>query len=186
MLSDERIRQIAAETVASEDWYNFPADAVAHGIRAALTEQAATHALELRAYEATVANLEQRIRELEAEYEQRLAPLKMELECIAEQLNDPRENLTHSTAQCIASLQERIRQLELLVRDGETHRVPDELRANLIVGCDEITSLCRYLRHGGCDSSDLSGLEEGLTHAIDMASEMISMLAAAPAPKEGE
>ena len=34
---------------------------------AALTEQAETHALELRAYEATVQNLEQRIRELEAQ-----------------------------------------------------------------------------------------------------------------------
>jgi len=33
----------------------------------ALEDQAATHAHELRAYEATVANLEQRIRELEAE-----------------------------------------------------------------------------------------------------------------------
>ncbi len=40
MLSDERIRQIAAETVATEDWYNFPADAAAHGIRAALAEAA--------------------------------------------------------------------------------------------------------------------------------------------------
>jgi hypothetical protein len=40
MLSDERIRQIAAETVATEDWYNFPADAAAHSIRAALAEAA--------------------------------------------------------------------------------------------------------------------------------------------------
>ena len=36
-------------------------------IRAALTEQAKTHAMELRAYETTVQNLEQRIRELEAQ-----------------------------------------------------------------------------------------------------------------------
>lgn len=36
-------------------------------MRAALTEQAETHAIELRAYEATVQNLEQRIRELEHE-----------------------------------------------------------------------------------------------------------------------
>jgi len=76
-------------------------------------------------------------------------------------------------------LQERIRQLEALM-------VPDNLRDRLVAGLGEITSLCRHLRHGGCDSSDLSGLEEGLIHAIDMASEMISMLAAAPAPKEGE
>lgn len=50
--------------------------------------------------------------ELAAEYEQRLSLLKGELKRIAEQLNDPRENLTHSTAQCIASLQDHIRQLE--------------------------------------------------------------------------
>jgi len=36
-------------------------------MRAALTEQAETHAIELRAYEATVANLNERIRQLEAE-----------------------------------------------------------------------------------------------------------------------
>ncbi len=108
-------------------------------MHAALTEQFETHAIELRAYEATVQNLEQRIKDL---------------------------------------------QLELLA-NGEAQSVLDELRANLIVGCDEITGLCRYLRHGGCDSSDLSGLEEGLSHAIDVASEMISMLAAAP-KKEGE
>ena len=36
-------------------------------LRAALTEQAKTHAIELRAYEATVQNLEQRIRETEAQ-----------------------------------------------------------------------------------------------------------------------
>jgi hypothetical protein len=40
MLSDERIRQIAAETVATEDWYDFPADAAAQSIRAALAEAA--------------------------------------------------------------------------------------------------------------------------------------------------
>ncbi len=36
-------------------------------LRAAITEQAETHALELRAYEATVANLEERIRQLESQ-----------------------------------------------------------------------------------------------------------------------
>lgn len=36
-------------------------------IRNALTEQAETHAIEMRAYEATVANLNERIRQLEAE-----------------------------------------------------------------------------------------------------------------------
>ena len=38
-------------------------------IRAAHTEQAETHAIELRAYETTVQNLEQRIQELEAALE---------------------------------------------------------------------------------------------------------------------
>lgn len=38
----------------------------AKALRAALTEQACLHHIELRAYEATVQNLEQRIRELEA------------------------------------------------------------------------------------------------------------------------
>lgn len=37
------------------------------GIRAALTELSETHAIELRAYEATVANQAERIRQLEAE-----------------------------------------------------------------------------------------------------------------------
>ena len=36
-------------------------------IQAAVDEQAETHALELRAYEATVQNLDQRIREIEAQ-----------------------------------------------------------------------------------------------------------------------
>ena len=39
----------------------------AKALRAALTEQACLHHIELRAYEATVENLEQRIRELEAQ-----------------------------------------------------------------------------------------------------------------------
>ena len=43
------------------------ADMVARVVEKALAEQAATHAIELRAYEATVANLNQRIRELEAQ-----------------------------------------------------------------------------------------------------------------------
>lgn len=37
------------------------------GLRNALTEQAETHAIELRKYEAIVANLNERIRQLEAE-----------------------------------------------------------------------------------------------------------------------
>ena len=41
--------------------------AVVEILHDALTEQAETHALELRAYEATVQNLEQRIREIEAQ-----------------------------------------------------------------------------------------------------------------------
>ena len=54
--------------------------------------------------------------------------------------------------------------------------VPDWLRAKLAEGLDEITSLSRHLRQGGCDSTDLPGLEEGLRHAIDMAAEMLSVL----------
>lgn len=45
----------------------FTPDDMATAIRAALTEQAETHAMELRAYETTVQNLEQRIRELEVQ-----------------------------------------------------------------------------------------------------------------------
>ena len=66
----------------------------------------------------------------------------------------------------------------------EREAVRDEMREWLVSGLDEITGLCRYLRQGGCDSTDLLGLEEGLTHAIDVASEMLSVLAAAPAMKE--
>ena len=98
--------------------------------------------------------------ELAAEYEQKQA-LLLEAHC-----------------ERVSSLQERIRELE-------AQRVPDDLRDRLVAGLDEITSLCRHLRYGGCDSSDLSGLEEGLSHAIDVAYEMISMLAAAQ-KKEGE
>ena len=43
------------------------ADIVARAVEKALAEQAATHAIELRAYEATVENLQQRIRELDAQ-----------------------------------------------------------------------------------------------------------------------
>ena len=43
------------------------ADRRFEAIRNALTEQAETHAMELRAYETTVQNLEQRIRQMEAE-----------------------------------------------------------------------------------------------------------------------
>ena len=48
--------------------------------------------------------------------------------------------------------------------------------AKLAEGLDEITGLSRYLRQGGCDSTDLRGLEEGLIHAIDLAAEMLSMI----------
>lgn len=63
MLSDERIRQIADDIYCSEG----TRAEIEHSIRAALAEQAETHALELRAYEATVANLEQRIKDLQLE-----------------------------------------------------------------------------------------------------------------------
>lgn len=63
--------------------------------------------------------------------------------------------------------------------------VTHDLRAKLISGLDEIGALSRNLRHGGCDSSDLPGLEEGLAHAIDMAHELISLLEAPSLPAAG-
>ena len=54
------------------NWYGEDStgyDDVAEAIRAALTELSAAHAIELRAYEATVANQAERIRQLEAELE---------------------------------------------------------------------------------------------------------------------
>jgi len=47
----------------------------------------------------------------------------------------------------------------------------------LVEGLDEISALTRYLRQGGCDATDLPGLEEGLTHATDMADELLSLIA---------
>ena len=50
------------------NWYGEDStgyDDVAEAIRAALTELSAAHAIELRAYEATVANQAERIRQLE-------------------------------------------------------------------------------------------------------------------------
>jgi uncharacterized protein YaaN involved in tellurite resistance len=49
------------------EWGEYTQLAVESSIRAALIEQAATHAIELRAYEATVQNLEQRIKDLQLE-----------------------------------------------------------------------------------------------------------------------
>ena len=48
-------------------WVHKPGINWTYHLTAALTEQAETHAMELRAYETTVQNLEQRIRELEAQ-----------------------------------------------------------------------------------------------------------------------
>ena len=55
------IEALVKKHMNESDWYNFPEES----LREAVTDQAETHALELRAYEATVQNLEQRIRELE-------------------------------------------------------------------------------------------------------------------------
>lgn len=68
MLSDEEIGDIAAKYTHkfhNEDRVAF--SVIRDAIREAIAEQAATHARELSAYEATVENLEQRIRELEAQ-----------------------------------------------------------------------------------------------------------------------
>ncbi len=76
MLSDERIAEIAEthigrlKDIGHKSGLVIRTDAelaCESAIRAALTEQAETHALELRAYEATVQNLEQRIRDLQLE-----------------------------------------------------------------------------------------------------------------------
>jgi len=106
--------------------------------------------------------------ELAAGYEQRLAPLKMELECIAEQLNDPRENLTHSTAQCIASLQDRIRQLE-------AERVPEGWKLVPIEATQEM------LKESGLYDDDTIEVNS----AASMAGQIYrAMLAAAPQQKK--
>lgn len=68
---------------------------------------------------------------------------------------------------------------------AEQMLVTHDLRAKLISGLDEIGALSRNLRQGGCDSSDLPGLEEGLAHAIDMAHELISLLEATSLPAAG-
>lgn len=52
---------------AYTSWAHDKGTSWVDNMHAALTEQAETHAIELRAYEATVQNLEQRIRELEAQ-----------------------------------------------------------------------------------------------------------------------
>lgn len=88
------------------------------------------------------------------------------------------DHMREALTELAAGYEQRIKQME-------AERVPEGLLVNLTTGLDEITGLCRHLRQGGCDSSDLRGLEEGLIHAIDMASEMLSMLATATA-KEGE
>ena len=61
----ERVMSANIEALVKKHSRAFSGDV--RGLRAALTEQAETHALELRAYEATVQNLEQRIRQLEAQ-----------------------------------------------------------------------------------------------------------------------
>ena len=51
-------------------------------------------------------------------------------------------------------------------------------------GLDEIGSLSRNLRQGGCDAGDLEGLENGLMHAVDMAHDLrdrlLAMIDASP------
>lgn len=50
----------------------------------------------------------------------------------------------------------------------------------IIEGLDEIGGLSRHLRHGGPAPEDLNGLNEGLSHAIDLATELRDELAALP------
>ena len=56
----------------------------------------------------------------------------------------------------------------------------------LVEGLDEIGSLSRNLRQGGCDAGDLEGLENGLMHAVDMAHQLRDrLLAMIDASSEG-
>lgn len=58
---EELVKKYAGE------WGEYTQMAVESSIRAALTELAAEHALEMRAQDATIANLQERVRQLEAE-----------------------------------------------------------------------------------------------------------------------
>ena len=92
-------------------------------LRAALTEQAETHAVELRAYETTVANLEQRIRELEetvAEYDRRIVAeaMRAALTELAAEHDRKQALLLEAHCERVSSLQERIRELEALMVPG--------------------------------------------------------------------
>jgi len=105
----------------------------------------------------------------------------------AEQLADALENV-----RCFHDMSAELIAPELLVNllgaptvKAEQVLVTHDLRAKLISGLDEIGALSRNLRQGGCDSSDLPGLEEGLAHAIGMAHELISLLEAPYLPAAG-
>lgn len=65
MLSEFEVKAIVEGTAVHEDM--FVNETVSEFIARRFAEQAEMHAIELRAYEATVQNLEQRIRELESQ-----------------------------------------------------------------------------------------------------------------------
>jgi hypothetical protein len=105
----------------------------------------------------------------------------------AEQLADALESV-----RCFHDMSAELIAPELLVNllgaptvKAEQVLVTHDLRAKLISGLDEIGALSRNLRQGGCDSSDLPGLEEGLAHAIGMAHKLISLLEAPSLPAAG-
>lgn len=135
-------------------------------MRAALTEQAETHAIELRAYEATVQNLEERIRQMEGE----LAESQKRIRQLAAEHERKQALLLEAHCERVSSLQERIRELEAQrVPEGWT-LVPVEPTPQMVTAA-----------------------WDGIANAINGASYnksgtaiYLSMLAAAPAPKEGE
>jgi len=105
----------------------------------------------------------------------------------AEQIADALENV-----RCFHDMSAELIAPELLVNllgaptvKAEQVLVTHDLRAKLISGLDDIGALSRNLRQGGCDSSDLPGLEEGLAHAIGMAHKLISLLEAPSLPAAG-
>ncbi|PWB94626.1 hypothetical protein [Methylosinus sporium] len=88
----------------------------------------------------------------------------------------------------VSSLKARVAELEGELAESQHYRVKEveEFRAALAASrrqveamkeaLDEIEGLSRHLRHGGCDASDLAGLEEGLSQAVGLAHDALSAL----------
>jgi len=120
-------------------------------MRAALTEQAETHALELRAYEATVANLEQRIRELEAtvsEYDRRIVAVGgVAINSVSREHHDAEVARLNGLYQQAVAGRQAFREK---VRELEAQRVPD-------IRCKCCGYLVTESEHRGCLRSAIDG-----------------------------